>query len=69
MAVILSPPHHRLPYQTEQLQKDIATLLVELLFMLFYHVDESVKSNPSKSRGVITVLFTMFTPMWKDTVN
>lgn len=35
--------------------------------MPFYHVDESVKSNPSKSRGVIVGVLAMFT--WKDTVD
>lgn len=35
--------------------------------MPFYHVDESVKSNPSKSRGVTVGVPTMFT--WKETVD
>lgn len=69
MAVILPPPHRcRLDtYQAEHQQRNIAALLRELLYTPFYHVDESVKSHPSKSRGVIAGVLTMFT--WKDTVN
>lgn len=38
-------------------------------FTPFYHLDESVKSHPSKSWGVITGVPTMFTWTWQDTVN
>lgn len=39
---------------SEQWQKNIATLVRDILFTPFYHVDESVKSRPSRSWGVIT---------------